>query len=347
MKSPDLPVLGPFIRFLLFFLSLVFHTLSASESRALDRQAQILLGTQLFFDPRLSKDDTMSCATCHDPALWFTDGKPLAVGNHGTTLSRHTPTLMDVAGNTVFFWDGRAPTLEKQILMVLENPGEMNMDLNRLAEKLNGVPGYAEQFQDIYGTPVTIRGLTRAIAAFEKTLVSRNAPFDRYLAGRKEAMSGPAIRGMELFQEKARCAFCHKGFTFTDSEFHNLGVPSRQSAGGKRPAIDNDVGRFSVTGRTEDRGAFKTPTLRNVAETAPYMHNGVFATLEEVVEFYDAGGGNDPNLDTLMKPLQLTAVEKDDLVEFLKSLTGETDPLTPPPLPCSGRGPMRAYESGK
>jgi cytochrome c peroxidase len=320
--------------FYALFDSILLSTpLPAPEALAIDTEGQIRLGTQLFFDPRLSRDDSMSCASCHIPDLWFTDGRTLAVGIHGTPLPRHTPTLMDVAENSVFFWDGRAPTLEKQILMVLENPGEMNMDLNQLTEKLNRVPGYSDQFERIYRSPVTIRGLTRAIAAFERTLVSRKAPFDRYQAGHTDAMTASAVRGMEIFQKKGRCAFCHKGFAFTNSEFHNIGVPSRNSNAGGGKNGDMDVGRFSVTQREEDRGAFKTPTLRNIAETAPYMHNGVFNTLEEVVNFYDDGGGKNSRLDTLIKPLHLNDREKSDLVEFLKSLTGEKPEIQPPPLP--------------
>jgi cytochrome c peroxidase len=283
---------------------------------AIDRQALIQLGAQLFFDPRLSGNNKISCATCHKPGLAFTDGLPLAKGYNGKILRRNTPTLLYVVDLTFFFWDGKMTSLEQQALQPIQHPDEMNQNLDALLVKLNRIPGYVSQFQKIYGTPVTVRGIAEALSAFQRTLVAKGALFDKYAMGQTDAISPSAQRGLNLFQDKARCAFCHKGFNFTDSDFHNLGVPSVLGQ-------PEDLGRFEVTGRPEDRGAFKTPTLRNVDQTAPYMHNGVFKTLGEVVEFYNKGGGRNPNLDIQMKPLNLTEREKNDLLEFLKTLTGK------------------------
>jgi len=304
----------------------IFQPSLERPAQAMDREAQILLGTLLFFDPRLSRDNQMSCATCHKPELAFTDGLPLAKGYNGKTLKRNTPALLHLTDHSSFFWDGRSSSLEQQDLEPIQNPDEMNQNLDALVAKLNQIPGYVSQFQKLYGTPVTVKGITQALAAFERTLISKDAPFDRFLAGQKTAISPAAQRGINLFQDKARCAFCHKGFNFTDSDFHNIGVPSL-------PGQKEDVGRYAVTRRAEDREAFRTPTLRNATQTAPYMHNGIFKTLGEVVEFYNKGGGKNPNLDIQMKPLGLTAQEKKDLVEFLKTLTGSLPKIVVPSLP--------------
>ena len=327
------------LAWLLFTLVILFPP---PPVRALDYKAQIQLGKQLFFDVRLSKNKKMSCATCHKPERAFTDGLPLARGLNGKTLKRNTPTLLHVADHDSFFWDGRASSLDAQILEVIQNPDEMNMDLDGLVNRLNQIPGYTAQFMKIYGTGVTVRGITRSIAAYERTLVTQPSPFDKYLSGDQSAISPPAQKGLELFQGKANCALCHHGFTFTDSEFHNIGIPSllkqnsprRFSLGkqGKRPQ-DDDMGRYGITRRREDMSSFKTPTLRNITQTAPYMHNGVFKTLEEVIEFYNKGGIKNPNLDMQMKPLGLTAQEKFHLIEFLKTLTGPLPDTNIPELP--------------
>ena len=303
-------------------LALLLIPLTSSPVYGLDYEAQIRLGAQLFFDPRLSGNNKLSCSTCHKPELAYTDGLTTAKGMDGRVLKRNTPSLLHVSEHSSFFWDGRSPTLRHQILEVLQNPDEMNQDLDRLVAELNGIPGYVDQFQEIYGTDVTIRGITRAIAAFEGTLVTKNTPFYLYLAGSKTAMNGQAFQGMELFQGKANCALCHNGFALTDDDFHNLGVPPQ-----------TDDGRYAITDRKTDRGSFKTPPLRNVTQTAPYMHNGVFKTLVEVIDFYDIGGGKNPNLDIQMKPLNLTSKEKENLIEFLKTLTGKLPEVEVPSLP--------------
>jgi cytochrome c peroxidase len=299
---------------------------SDRSAHAVDPDALITLGRQLFSDPRLSKDGQMSCSTCHRPDRAWTDGQQRARGAGGKVLRRNTPTLLHVNALQFFFWDGRSTSLEQQAVEPIRHTDEMAQSLELLEKELSRIPGYVAQFQEVFGTSVTLEGVVQAIAAYERTLVSRNAPFDLYLSGSNHAITESAKRGMELFQDRARCAFCHKGFNFTDSEFHNIGVPTP-------PGFPQDDGRYEITRRPQDRGAFKTPTLRNVTQTGPYMHNGVFTTLEEVVEFYNAGGGRNPNLDLLIKPLRLAVREKADLVEFLKSLTGTVPDTTPPILP--------------
>jgi cytochrome c peroxidase len=324
------------LAWLLFTLVILFRP---PLVHALDYKAQIQLGKQLFYDARLSKNKKISCATCHKPELAFTDGLTVARGLNGKTLKRNTPTLLHVADLYSFFWDGRASSLEAQVLEVIQNPDEMGMKLDDLVNRLNQIPGYTAQFMNIYGTRVTVRGITRSIAAYERTLMTQPSPFDKYLSGDKTAISPPAQKGLEIFQSKANCALCHHGFIFTDSEFHNIGVPSlseqnssRLFSRGKQRKLpkDDDIGRYKLTKRREDMGSFKTPTLRNITQTAPYMHNGVFKTLEEVIEFYDKGGVKNTNLDMQMKALGLTAQEKFHLIEFLKTLTG---PLPDPSIP--------------
>ena len=314
---------------IILIVLIVLILFSPLPIHALDYKAQTQLGKQLFYDVRLSRNKQMSCATCHKPDLFFIDGLPKARGLNNKVLTRNTPTLLHVADHHSFFWDGRASSLETQILEMIQNPDIMNMDLESLVKRLNQIPGYVAQFKKIYGQPVTSREITRSIAAYERTLVTKRSPFDKHLAGDKTAISPPAQQGLELFQGRANCALCHHGLNFTDSGFHNIGVPSsvKQKVSGrfslKKLLIDSDTGRYKVTGRPEDLSSFKTPTLRNITQTAPYMHNGVFETLEEVIEFYDMGGIKNPNLDIQMKQLGLTAQEKFYLIEFLKTLTGK------------------------
>lgn len=302
---------------------------------------EVHLGTQLFFDPRLSLENDISCASCHQPERAFTDGLPHAVAGGGRTMDRNTPTLLNVVKLSAFYWDGRATKLGDLILSEIGNPQAMNQDAAALERELSGIPGYARQFRAVYGTAPTSRTTARAIAAFIRTLYTKPAPIDRFLVGDTRAISLTAQRGMELFQGKARCAFCHKGFDFTDSEFHNIGVPatpdfSNTTFFGLRkiqPPRDSDEGRFAVTGRQEDRGSFKTPTLRNITQTGPYMHNGVFKTLKEVMIFYNEGGVRNANLDMEMKPLKLSALEISDIIEFMKTLRGELPKIEKPELP--------------
>ncbi len=288
-------------------------------------EAKVALGAQLFFDPRLSRDGTISCATCHDPAKAWANHDQVDVGIDGKTGTRNSGTILDAAYMAVQFWDGRAATLEEQALGPIENPVEMGDTLHNVVAKLSAIDGYRTQFAAVFGTGVTPDGIARAIAAFERTVLSGPAPYDRYLAGDRSALSPPAIRGLRIFNGKARCRTCHGGPMLSDHSFHNIGVGMDRD--------DPDLGREAVTGNPRDRGRFKTPSLRNVALTWPYMHDGSVATLAEVVAFYDRGGIPNPNLDIFIMPLELTEAEQGDLVTFLEALTGTLPAIERPALP--------------
>jgi cytochrome c peroxidase len=278
-----------------------------------DHAAKIALGRRLFFDTRLSLDHSMSCATCHDPEKGFTDALRLSPGFGGKALRRHSPTVLNAVHNVVQFWDGRAKDLAEQATLPIMSGDEMNMGSEeRVIERLTSDPDYRKSFQELYGVRPNLKLVGDAIAAYEATLVTPDSPFDRYMRGEKSALSEAQKRGLALFVGKASCTQCHTGLNFTDNGFHNLGVGTSGA----------DQGRFEVTKDPADRGKFKTPTLRNVSITAPYMHDGSVATLEEVVDFYNKGGGDAEGKSELMFELDLTAQEQKDLVAFLKSLTG-------------------------
>jgi cytochrome c peroxidase len=289
----------------------------------------IALGRDLFFDPALSLDRTVSCAMCHDRQTGFSDGKKVSTGMRNQTGRRNAPTILNAAFNTLQFWDGRAASLETQSLEPVSNPVEMAHTLEGVERRLSEDSAYKVRFEKAFGPgKITREKIAMAIAAFERTLISGNSPFDRYLyGGDKTALSASAARGLELFRDpkKANCVTCHtidqKYALFTDNKFHNLGV-------GVDAAGDlTDLGRHQVTKQESDKGAFKTPTLRSVALTAPYMHDGSLKTLKEVVDFYVGGGTSNPFLDKDMKALDnLTPQDRADLLAFLESLTGELPP---------------------
>ncbi len=284
------------------------------------------LGRQLYFDTRLSKNNSVSCAFCHNPGTGFADARQFSIGAFGTAGGRQAPTVYNTGFIPLQFWDGRAGSLEEQAIGPIHNPIEMAETHETVVPKIAKIPGYQKQFQLIFGGGASLQHIAEAIAAFERTIVSQNSPFDKYVLGDSKAMDEAAVRGMALFKGKARCVLCHNGPNFTDNQFHNLGVPQ---AG----PLKEDLGRFMVSRQERDKGAFKTPTLRSIVETAPYMHDGVFKTLEEVVDFKNAGGGANPNLSPLMKPLNLTGEEKADLIAFMKALTGEPLKIVVPKLP--------------
>ena len=290
-------------------------------------QAKIELGKQLYFDPRLSQDNTVSCATCHDPAKGWSNGEPVATGIGGQKGGRSAPTIINSAYQKFQFWDGRALELEGQALGPMQNPIEMNMKLTDLIPKINKIEGYRRQFQEVFGGEATAENVAKAIAAFERTILSGDAPFDRFKAGDKKALSEAAQRGMTVFFNKASCSACHAGPNFSDGSFHNIGIGMDK----KEP----DLGRFAETKVVGDKGAFRTPTLREIARTAPYMHDGSLATLEDVVNYYDKGGIPNPQLDEEIFPLKLTDQQKADLVTFLKEgLSSSSYPdVKPPALP--------------
>ena len=275
------------------------------------------LGRLLFFDKRLSKDNTIACATCHMTEHAFTDGMPVSKGIKGQKGGRSAPTVINRAFSTVQFWDGRAATVEEQAVGPLVNPIEHGFANHaELVKKLNKIKGYKVAFRHVFGTDVTREGIGKAIAAFERTVLSGNSRSDQYdTEGNEDALSESEKRGLALFRDKARCTKCHSGFNFSDEKFHNLGIGM--------DAPSPDFGRFEVTRKEEDKGSFKTPTLREIALTAPYMHDGRFKTLDEVVNFYNKGGIKNSFQDSLILPLDLTEEEKKDIVAFLHSLNGE------------------------
>ncbi len=274
------------------------------------------LGRLLYYDKRLSADGTVACATCHAPENAFTDNKPVSSGIKGQTGGRSAPTVFNRAYSLAQFWDGRAKSLEEQAGGPMQNSIEMGNTHEVVVKTLKGIPGYVARFKQVFGSEdFGIDEITKAIATYERTVLSGNSPYDRYKAGNKKAMSESQIRGFDVYFNKAKCDQCHEGVNLTTNAYHNLGVGTDKA--------NPDEGRMAVTKNPADWGAFKTPTLREIARTAPYMHDGSLATLEDVVEYYDKGGNPNKNLDERMKPLKLTAQEKKDLVEFMKALSGE------------------------
>lgn len=272
--------------------------------------AKISLGKQLYFDPRLSSDDTISCASCHDPTKGWSNGEAFAKGVGGALGGRSAPTIINAAYFRQQFWDGRAKSLEEQALGPIQADVEMNMKLTDLIPKLNGIKGYKEQFNAVFGSDATAPNVARAIAAYERTVLSGNAPYDAFRAGDKNALSGAVERGRKVFFGKGHCSACHVGPALTDNSYHNIGVGMDK----KNP----DVGRFAVSKLEGDTGAFKTPGLRDIARSAPYMHDGSLKTLEDVVEHYVKGGIANEYLDEEIFKLRLTDQDKKDLVTFLK-----------------------------
>jgi len=283
----------------------------------------VALGKQLFFDPRLSSDNRMSCATCHRPDRSFGDGLAQARGDGGKTLKRNTPSLWNVGFYATFHWDGRAASLEEQALLPIQAADEMNQNLEELEKELNAVPGYVKQFQTVFQTRVTRSGIARSLAAFQRSLLTGPSPYDSYLAGRKDALSDEARRGMELFFGSAGCSRCHHGPLLSDEKFYRLGATT-------------DLGRVQVTARKQDRYKVRTPPLRNVARTGPYMVDGSLRTLRDVVTFYYRGvprSGPD-GLPLDIEPLSGNSLsEIGPLVAFLEALSGEEPRITPPKLP--------------
>ncbi len=301
-------------------------------------QKLVVLGQALFFDRRLSGDSTMNCAVCHIPAEGFANGQPLSPAYPTTKHWRHSQGLINAAYLERLFWDGRAESLEEQAVGPIESPFEMNLNLDYLVARLREEPAYRKAFQAAFGAEVTRERILAALAAFERTLVVNDSPFDRYLAGDRQALGDKALQGAGIFYgSRGGCARCHAGPLLSDQKFHNLGVPESQELLNdplrratrnfflytmKVEPMERDPGRYAVTRNRADMGAFRTPPLRQVAQTAPYMHNGALGTLEDVIDFFDRGGGDDPGKSPLLQPLHLTAGEKEALKIFLESLSG-------------------------
>ncbi|MFP4136763.1 MAG: cytochrome-c peroxidase [Halomonas sp.] len=291
------------------------------------------LGKQLFFDPRLSGSGQLACASCHDPDLGWGDGRATSFGHDRQRGTRNAMTLLNVAYFDSFFWDGRASSLEEQALLPIEDPIEMAADLDTVLETLNAIPAYREAFQRALGTPsVTASALGKALAAFQRTLISRPSRFDRFLEG-KASLDDQEIEGLHLFRTKARCMNCHHGPLFSDGRFHNIGL----ALVGSR---HEDLGRFSITGQEEDKGAFRTPSLRDLTYTTPWMHNGLFVNLRGTLAAYNQGmqqghRGGQPEMSDLIEPLGLSHEELDALEAFLHSLSRRPARVHPPALPPS------------
>lgn len=287
------------------------------------------LGKKLFFDPRLSGDGNMSCATCHSPMFGWSDGQPTARGAKSMVLGRASPTVINTAFNSLQMWDGRKKSLEDQAMGPMEANVEMNSNMAQLFSFLNQNEGYKTLFAKAYpGEPIAAEAVAKAIASFERTIVSTNAPFDQWVAGKKDAMTADQVQGFALFVDpkKGNCAACHSGPNFTDNSFHNLGLASY----GKP---DADMGRYAIRPVAAMKGAFKTPTVREAANTGPYFHDGSASTLEQVVEHYRKGGEVTSNLSRDMKALELSPKEVKQLVAFMEALSTPAQAFQLPALP--------------
>jgi cytochrome c peroxidase len=289
---------------------------------------KIELGRMLFFEKRISADGTVACVTCHMPRRGFTNGRQYGIGIGGRIGLRNTPTVINAAYNDVQFWDGRAGSLEEQAKGPIQHPAEMGATEEHIARVLGSVPAYRAAFRKAFGTEkITLDLAAKAIATFERTILSGGSPFDRWkYGGEKNAMSPAGVRGFAVFRNKGKCVKCHLvdefSAPFTDNKFHNIGVGIH--------AKPPHIGREKVSKSPRDRGKFKTPTLREVSRTAPYMHDGNMNTLEEVIDYFDKGALLNSNLDPDIKPLKLTPGEKKDLIAFLRSLNGSLPQFAAP-----------------
>lgn len=312
--------------------------------------AKIELGKKLFFDRRLSGDGTMSCATCHDPENSYSDGLELSLNYPTTRNWRNSPTLIGVGFQKHLFHDGRASSLEEQALFPMMSAFEMNQNLDFMEEEIRSVPEYVKEFTTVFGdSDITRQRIAMAIASFERSLISHNSPLDRYLDGDKNALSAEALAGYKIFTGKGKCTQCHNGVNLADDRFHVLNVEENPEhlkdpriAATRRfvakvyhfeeyRTLAEDPGRYLITKDQKDWKAFRTPTLREIAGTAPYMHNGIYATLNGVIEFFNQGGGKG---NTLLKPLQLTPPEKKQLQTFLEEgLSGVPTTFFYPKIP--------------
>lgn len=343
-------------------LTLLITTASAAHLESLktppvpaDNQQtpeKIELGKKLFFDRRLSGDGTMSCVTCHDPDTGYSDRLAISLSYPTTKNWRNSPSLINAAYNDPLFWDGRAKSLEEQALFPMMSAFEMNQNLDFLEEELKGVPEYVDAFQKVFGGEITRQRIAMALASFERTIVSRNSPLDKYLDGDSTALTAEQKKGYEIFTGKGKCTQCHNGANFTDNKFYNIGVPdnpvlindpgvtatmrftAKVSGYKEYRSLTEDPGRYLVTKDNKDWKAFKTPGLRELALTYPYMHNGVFETIDDVIEFFNKGGGDDKNKTPLLAPLNLSDAEKLALKAFLlEALKGDVTAVKMPAVP--------------
>jgi cytochrome c peroxidase len=307
------------ITLIMISITLLFITTVSFMSGPDEVQTREELGRKLFFDNILSKDNTINCSSCHNPEFAFADTAVFSKGIGGKLTARNSPGLTNLSGRTHFFWDGRATSLEEQALGPITSPDEMGLAIEEAVERLNKNEFYANAFQKIFKTAPNKDNLLKALAAFERTLETTNSPYDRYINGDDNALSAAAVRGRSIFIGKGNCNNCHSGEDFTADRFKSIGLYNGKDL--------NDAGRFKITKDSTVLGEFKIPGLRNVAVTAPYMHNGKFKTLRAVVEYYNNpsavvsdGINRDLSLD---KPLNLSSHDINDVVEFLKALTDD------------------------
>jgi cytochrome c peroxidase len=336
-----------FIISLLLFLGLISQPVNAQPGADMHLEKWILpdkppypennqptsdrveLGKMLFFDPRLSSTGNMSCASCHNPKLGWSDGEATAIGKNGKVLGRASPTIVNTAYNNIFMWDGRKASLIDQATGPLDSPDEMDKNTDEIAAELHNIAGYRTAFTKAYpGEAISRDTIARAIAAFENTIVCNDSPFDRYIRGDISALSPQQVDGLALFidPDKGNCSTCHQAPNFTDNGFHNVGLTS---FGNK----DHDVGRHKIKPIRIMDGAFKTPPLRGIASTGPYFHDGSVATLDKVVDYYVEGGSVKTNLSPDLQKLDLSGSERKALVSFLKALSCETKDFVEPQLP--------------
>jgi cytochrome c peroxidase len=308
--------------------------------------AKVELGRKLFFDPRLSANGSVSCSTCHDPKFGFADNRKIAIGIDGRPGTRNTPTVLNAMFNSTLFWDGRVESLEAQALKPLVHPDEMgNSSPEAVVRRLAAMPDYVNEFSRAFGRPVDSESIAKGIAAYERTLVSANSPYDRYLAGDRAALSQGALRGLTVFRGRGRCSVCHSLNTsfpfFSDGNYRNTGVAGNlndfDSLAHRALSVSSEtdfadlnkfsgkfeLGRFLVTRNALDIGSYRTPMLRNVELTAPYFHDGSAATLEDVVRYYVRGGNENVSKDWELQAVNLSEREQQDLIEFLKALTSD------------------------
>jgi cytochrome c peroxidase len=274
---------------------------------------EVRLGRQLFFDPILSEDNTVACANCHQPAFAFADNKQFSVGIGGQLTKRNSPALVNRALSTRVFWDGRAASLEEQVLMPIQDPTEMGTDLDLILKRLGGDEGYSTEFDDVYGAPVNADSLAAALSAFVRAIAYGNSPVDQFRNGETAALSTEERAGMWVFEGRGGCWKCHTGPAFSDEQFHNTGVGALDAA--------PEAGLSGFTKAPEDLGKFRTPGLRMLSQSAPYMHDGSLATLEEVVAFYRDGGMPNTHLSERMQSIKITDDDASALVAFLRALS--------------------------
>ncbi|WP_330747397.1 cytochrome-c peroxidase [Chryseobacterium sp. CP-77] len=299
------------------------------------------LGKMLFFDPRLSKSGQISCANCHNPEIGWSDGSRVSFGHDRQTGTRNAPTLVNIGYAKTLFWDGRSATLEEQVKAPIENPVEMNLHMSMATKNIRKIKGYRSFFVKAFGNgEVTEEKIAKAIATFERSLISPPSRFDKFVTGKKDALTDSEINGLHLFRTKANCINCHNTPYFSDQKFHNLGLTYY----GRKY---EDLGRYIVTQKNEDVGKFKTPALREVSENKPYMHNGLFPELANIVMMYNAGMGREipkgeqindqkfPHKSEMIQKLNLTDDEVFDIVAFLKTLNSYKYKMRPPELPKS------------